>query len=319
MTKKLVTVCAGLMAGALAMGAAHAQEAQLRVATATSTGTFYQNGLALEVLFRDVNPAIEIFPQASGGSGENTRLARNGEVELFFGQNSTVIPAFQGTGQFEGDPNQSFSAVGAVWRSVTHLIVHQDSGIESIADFAGKTIQIGPVGSGIERFTQQPMAAAGLSFDDVNGQRLGVAEAVDMMRNGRLDAFIHAAIIPDRNALDVMASGIARIIAFDGEPAEIMIAELPNYSVATIPANSYENQPEDVVTVASYAVLYARNNVPEDAVYQVAKTMYENNEALVALHSSFNDTTLDNALEGLGPVPLHPGAERFFREVDALQ
>jgi TRAP transporter TAXI family solute receptor len=296
-----------------------AQDAQLRVATATSTGTFYQNGIAMEVLFREMHPTIEIFPQASGGSGENTRLVRDGEVELFFGQNSTVIPAYEGVGQFEGDPNETFSAIGAVWQSVTHVIVAEDSGIEAVADFAGKRIQIGPVGSGIERFTQQPMEASGVTFEDVEAQRLGVAETVDMMRNGRLDGFIHAAIIPDRNAADIMSTGLARIVAFDGEAAERLMAEHPYYGEAVIPANSYENQPDDVPTVASFAVLYASNDVSEDVIYEVTKTMYQNQQFLIERHSSFNDMTLEMALEGLGPVPLHPGAERFYREAGILQ
>lgn len=295
-----------------------AQDAQLRVATATSTGTFYQNGIAMEVLFRERNPSIEIFPQATGGSAENTRLVRNGDVELFFGQNSTIIPAYEGVEQFEGDANQSFSAIGAIWQSVTHVIVAEDSDIKTVADFAGNRIQIGPVGSGIERFTQQPMEAAGVSFDDVRAQRLGVAETVDMMRNGRLDGFIHAAIIPDRNAADIMSTGQARIIPFEGEHAERLMEQHPYYGAAVIPADSYENQPEDIQTVASFAVLYAANDVPEDVVYEVTKTMYENQELLMERHSSFNDMTLEMALEGLGSVPLHPGAERFYREAGVL-
>lgn len=311
-------LCGLAAAMALAAAPAIAQEAQLRVATATSTGTFYQNGLALEVLFRETGSPIEIFPQASGGSGENTRLAKSGEVELFFGQNSTVIPAYEGTGAFEGEPNHSFSAVAAIWRSVDHLIVAKESGIDSIADFKGKTIQIGPVGSGIERFTLQPMQAAGLTADDVTAERLGVAEAVDMMRNGRLDGFIHAAIIPDRNAADVMDSGVAKIIPFTGPVADKLIETYPYYAKTVIPANSYGNQPEAIDTVASYAVLYARNDVPEDVVYAVVKTIMESHDFLVAHHSSFNDTTVANALKGLGPIPLHPGAEKYFKEVGAL-
>lgn len=315
--KKTITISTAafaMMIGSAATG----QDAQLRVATATSTGTFYQNGVAMEVLFREQHPSIEIFPQATGGSAENTRLVRDGEVELFFGQNSTIIPAYEGVEQFEGYPNETFSAVGAVWQSVTHVIVSNDSDIESVADFAGKRIQIGPVGSGIERFTQQPMEAAGVSFDDVEAQRLGVAETVDMMRNGRIDGFIHAAIIPDRNATDIMSSGLAKIIPFDGEAADRLIEMHPYYGASVIPANSYENQPEDIVTVASYAVLYASNDVSEDVIYEVTKTMFENQEALTQRHSSFSDMTLDMALEGLGSVPLHPGAERFYQESGIL-
>jgi TRAP transporter TAXI family solute receptor len=310
-------IAAGVLGAAFSAGVAMAQDAQLRVATATSTGTFYQNGLALEVLFRDAGSSVEIFPQASGGSGENTRLARNGEVEMFFGQNSTVIPAYEGTGPFEGDPNESFSVVAAIWRSVNHFIVAKDSGIQTIEDFRGKRIQLGPVGSGIERFTQQPLEAAGITFDDVQGQRLGVAETVDMMRNGRLDGFVHAAIIPDRNAADAMTSGMAKMIPFGGAASEKLLETYPYYARTTIPANSYENQPDAIETVASYAVLYARNDVPEDVVYTVIKTIMENHDQLVTYHSSFNDTVPDVAMQGHGPVPMHPGAARYFEEIGA--
>lgn len=299
-------------------GAAQAQDTRLRLATATSTGTFYQNGIAFEVLFRERVQNIAVFPQATGGSAENTRLQARGEVELFMGQNSTVIPAYEGTGQFDGQPNKGFSAVGAIWPSVMHVIVQDDDAIRSPADLKGRAIQIGPIGSGIERFTQQPLEAYGITFDDVNGQRLSVAEAVDQTKDGRIAGFFHAAIVPDRNAADVMSSGRAKILPIEGEAAQMLKSRHSFYDDAVIPAGSYENQPNDISTIANYAVLYVDNDVPEDVVYEIAKAIYENQEYLADKHASFNTATARNAARGLGPVPLHPGAERYLREVGAL-
>lgn len=293
---------------------------KLSLATATSGGVFYQNGIVIGELSRKgMIPGIEIFPQASGGSSDNVNLMGEKEVHLAMVHNSTAIPAYEGTEQFQGKPIKNIRVVAAIWKSVTHYPVLTGSKIESVGDYRGKRVQIGPIGSGIEKFTLQPLSIYGIEVKDMKPMRLSVAECVQQMQNNQLDAFVHGSIIPDGNISQLMLTGKVKLIGMDAEKIQEMEKRFPMYAPAVIPANSYKNQDKEVQTVASFALLMARDDVDEGQIYAVTKALFENRDFLVNMHSSFKDMTLESALMGRGGIPVHPGAARYYREKGTMK
>lgn len=295
------------------------KEENLRLATASQAGVFYANGAALEQLANEEMDGIKIFPQATGGSGDNINLLKDKEVDIALVHNSTAIPAYTGTYEYEGNAMQDFAAITVVWKSHLHYLVSKDSGIETPADIKGETFQVGPIGSGIEKFTLQPLSVYNITIDDLDAQRLSVAEAVDQIKNRQLTGMIHGSSIPDGNATDLMSSGDVVLIGMEDDKVQQLQDKYDNiYSPSVIPAGTYPNQNEDINTAASSALLVVRKDIDEDIVYKLTKTIMENNDFLVGLHSSFNETNLENALTGHGPIPIHPGAEMYYQEAGII-
>ena len=293
---------------------------KLSLATATSAGVFYQNGIAIGELSRKGKiPDIEIFPQASGGSSDNVNLLREKEIHLAMVHNSTAIPAYDGTEQFQGKPIKNIRVVAAIWKSVTHFPVLAAANIHSISDYRGKKVQIGPIGSGIEKFTLQPLSIYGIEVKDIKPMRLSVAECVQQMQNNQLDAFVHGSIVPDGNISQLMLTGKVKLIDMEPEKIQEMEKRYPMYAKALIPANAYKNQDKEIQTVASFALLMAREDVGESLIYTLTKALFENHEFLTNMHSSFKDTTLETALLGRGNIPIHPGSAKYYREKGILK
>lgn len=298
---------------------AKANETVLRLATATTAGVFYADGAAIEQLSKSKMPNITIFSQATGGSGDNVNLLKNKEVEIAFVHNSTAIDAYLGINAYEGKPIKCYKGVVLLWRSFLHFPVRKDSGVESIADYKGKRVQIGPIGSGIEKFTLQPLSLYNISPDDLKAQRLSVSETMDQMKNKQLDAFCHGSIYPDAHISDLMSTGNIKLIGMTEDEIKRMTEKYPMNIPAVIPAGTYANQEKDIHTVASAALIVAREDMDEEIIYQLTKSILENHEELVSMHSSFKDTNLDLATLGFGPIPLHPGAIRYYKEVGILK
>jgi len=290
------------------------------LATATSKGVFYQNGIAIGYLSeKGLIPGIKVYPQASGGSSDNVNLLENKQVDFAMVHNSTGVPAYLGTGPFKGNPRKSLRVVSAIWRSVLHFPVRKDAKIQSIADYRGKKVQIGPIGSGIEKFTLQPLSVYGIGPEDVKAVRLSVAECIQQIKNGQIDAFVHGSIVPDANISELMLTGRVKLISMEPKKVKELMSEYPMYAPASIPPNVYHDQDYRVDTAASFALLMTYADQDEEVVYAITKAIHENHDFLVSLHSSFKDTTLENALLGMGPIPLHLGAEKYYKEIGILK
>lgn len=293
-------------------------DVSLRLGTATTGGVFFAQGTALEQLSNDIS-GVTIFNQATNGSGENLVLLQNGDIDLALAHNTTALPAYNGTGVYEGRPNKDFTSVGFIWFNTLHPIAAKDAGIEVIEDFAGKRMAIGTVGSAVELITSNFLSIYDMTFEDVKAQRLAIAESVDQIKNRQLDCLVHGSIIPDSNVTDMMSSGLVKILSMEQKDIDKLVSTYDMFSEAVIPAGTYPHQDEEIKTAASAAILLASPNADEEAIYRLTKAIYENNEKLMSYHNSFVNTKIDNALNGLGSIPLHPGAERYYKEAGILQ
>ncbi|MBO5500464.1 MAG: TAXI family TRAP transporter solute-binding subunit [Clostridia bacterium] len=287
----------------------------LSIATGGTSGTYYPLGGDLANLFNTVIPDMNASAQATGGSADNLRLIDGEEAELGTVQNDVSYFAYTGTDSFEGEQITSFSVISALYAEYVQIVVRADSDIQSIADFKGKSISIGAAGSGVYTNALHVLEAAGLTLDDIDAQYLSFSESADGLKNKQIDAAFVCAGIPNAAVTELSSTVGVRLISLSDEEVASLIAAHPTYTNLKLPADTY-GLSEDVNCIAITALLVCSNNLDEQLVYDMTKAMFEQEGILT--HAKAAEITLENAFNGVGELPLHPGAARYFAEVNAL-
>ncbi len=192
------------------------------------------------------------------------------------------------------------------------IVASEESGIQTLEDLKGKALSVGAPKSGTELNARAILAAAGMSYDDLGKvEFLPFAESVELMKNRQLDATLQSAGLGVASLKDLSTSIPINVVAVPEDVAAELGAP---YVAQTIPAETYEGQTEDVSTVAVINFLVSSTHVSDDLAYQMTKLMYENLGDLNAAHAATASIDVQNALTGM-PIPLHPGAQRYYDEV----
>lgn len=299
----------------VAMTASASAATFLSIATGGTSGTYYPLGGDLANLFNTVIPDMNASAQATGGSADNLRLIDGEEAELGTVQNDVSYFAYTGTDSFEGEQITSFSVISALYAEYVQIVVRADSDIQSIADFKGKSISIGAAGSGVYTNALHVLEAAGLTLDDIDAQYLSFSESADGLKNKQIDAAFVCAGIPNAAVTELASTVGVRLISLSDEEVASLIAAHPTYTNLKLPADTY-GLTEDVNCIAITALLVCSNNLDEQLVYDMTKAMFEQEGILT--HAKAAEITLENAFNGVGELPLHPGAARYFTEVGVL-
>ena len=269
--------------------------------------------MALSNIYAKAIPDAKSSVQATKASVENLNLLQAGRGEIAFTLGDAVSLAWAGNAD-AGFPAKldKLRGVAGIYPNYIQIVASGDANIGTIADLKGKRISVGAPKSGTELNARAVLDAAGLSYKDFDKvEYLAFAELVDLMKNRQLDATLQSAGLGVSSIRD-LANSIA--IAIVPIPAELVRKiNDPAYAPAVIPAGTYQGQSLDVPTVAIGNFLITRSDVSEDLVYQMTKSMFENLDALVAAHVAAKAIKLENALTGM-PIPVHPGAARFYRE-----
>lgn len=315
MRKNLVVALLVLaLLGTMAMAQA---ETFISIATGGTSGTYYPLGGDIANLFNTTIEGIKANAQATGGSAENLRLINSGDAELGTVQNDVSAYAYEGIDSFDGEVINSFSVITSLYPEVIQLVARADAGIETIADLKGKRVSVGAAGSGTYFNAIHMLAAAGLTLDDVDEQFLSFAESGDAAKNRQIDAFFCTAGIPNAAITELTSGSEAKVINLAEETVANLLAAKPFYVEFIIPGGTYPSMPEDTRTVAITALLVCSNDLDEELVYQMTKNLYEKGEELLT-HAKKTEITLETALDGIGTLPLHPGAEKYYKEVGLI-
>ena len=215
------------------------------------------------------------------------------------------------------EPLKNLRGFSATYNNYIQIVASEDSGIKTLADLKGKRVSVGAAKSGTELNARAIFKAAGLTYKDLaKVEYLPFGESVELIKNRQLDATLQSAGLGVASIRDLASSVKIRVVAV---PKEV-VAKIgsPAYVATEIPADTYTGQTEAVPTVAIPNFLITQSKVPDELVYQMAKAMYGNLDTLYAAHNAAKAIKLQNALTGM-PIPLHPGAERYFREAGVLK
>ena len=309
-----------LLAAAAALAATTAAQAApqfINVLTGGTSGVYYPIGVGLSQIYSDGIPGVKTSVQATKASVENLNLLQAGRGELAFALGDSVADAKNGVEDagFKA-PLTKLRAIAGAYPNYIQIVASKESGIKTLADLKGKTISVGAPKSGTELNARAIFKAAGLTYEDMGRvQYLPFAESVELIKNRQLDATLQSSglgMAAIRDLSSVMPLNYVSV------PADV-VSKIgnPAYQSAMIPANTYDGQPEAVPTVAITNILVTREDVPDETAYQMTKLMFENLTRLGNAHSAAKDIKLENAAKNL-PIPLHPGAERYYKEKGAL-
>lgn len=293
--------------------AAQAAPVFINILTGGTSGVYYPIGVGLSQIYSDGIPGVKTSVQATKASVENLNLLQAGRGELALALADSVADAKNGVEDagFKA-PLTKLRAIGGAYPNYIQIVASQESGIKTLADLKGKTISVGAPKSGTELNARAIFKAAGLTYEDMGKvQYLPFAESVELIKNRQLDATLQSSGLGMAAIRDLSSVMPLNYVAV---PADV-VSKIgnPAYQSAMIPANTYDGQPEAVPTVAITNILVTRADVPDDVAYEMTRLMFENLTRLGNAHSAAKDIKLESASKNL-PIPLHPGAERYYKE-----
>nr|WP_289099359.1 TAXI family TRAP transporter solute-binding subunit [uncultured Halomonas sp.] len=311
MKKLKYTVAATMMAAALPASAQ-----QLSIATGGTGGVYYPIGGGFAEMINNHIDGAQATAEVTGASVENMGLIMRGDADLALVLADTAYQAYTGTGDFEGRQIENTRALASVYPNAVQLVTLTESDIHSIADLAGKRVSVGAPGSGTELNARALLEANGVNYEDFTPQRLNFNETADAIRDGDIDAGFWSVGPPTSSILNLAATRDIRLIGLSDEEianAQEVEAVFAPYELA---AGMYDGMDEAVQTIGIPNVLVVNADMDEELAYQLTQLLFENTDELIAVHPAANDTTVEFTMNST-PVPLHPGALRYFEEVGA--
>ena len=291
-------------------------QTNLSIATGGTGGVYYPYGGGLAEVINQHVEGYNAVAEATGASEENVALIFQGDSDIALALADTVFQAYSGTGAFEGREISSLRALGSIYPNAVHLVTLQNTGITSLGDLRGKRVSLGAPGSGTTISAEALLGANDIGLDEMQTQRLDFNETAAALRDGQIDAGFLSVGPPTSSILDLATT--RKILLVPLTEAEIEAAQEvdPAYAPYTMRAGTYPGQDEDVLTLSTPNVLIVNEDMDEELAYSVVKAMYEHVDELIAIHPAANDTTVAFSMEST-PIPLHPGALRYYQEVGA--
>ncbi|MGQ7793070.1 TAXI family TRAP transporter solute-binding subunit [Faunimonas sp. B44] len=322
------------VAGALAVGIAGAQEMKFfRIATGGTAGTYFPiGGLLANAISNPPGsrtceeggscgvPGLVATAVASNGSVANINGIAGGTVESGFSQSDVAYWAHSGTGVFEGKGAvEKVRAIANLYPESIHLVASKASGIQTPADLRGKKVSLDEPGSGTLVDARIILEAYGITENDIEAEYLKPNQAGDLMRDGNMDAFFFVGGFPAGAIAELATSQDIVVVPIAGEQAEAVLAEYGFFAEHTIPGGTYRGVDQDVHTLAVGAQWVTSADQDEELVYGITKALWNENtrKLLDSGHAKGKEIKLETALDGVG-IPLHPGAERFYKEAGVL-
>ena len=323
--RALALTVGGLMLLGSAATSSQAQDTRSYIlTTATTGGTYYPVGVALATLMKiKLEPSENISMSAisSAGSGENVKLLRENQAQFGILQGLFGAWAAEGSGMLEAEgPQPHLRSISMLWVNVEHFVVTNDmvkSGtMDDLKEFGGAPFSIGARNSGTEGSGLTILEGLGIDPQEVfEVVYMGYTPTAEALQNGTVKGANLPGGVPVSAVAQAFAAmgGDLTILEFTEEQIAQANSEFEVWPPYEIPADTYPGQSEAVQTVAQPNFLAVRDDIPEEDVYLITKTMYENLPFLQNIHAATKDMALDKAIEGL-PLPLHPGAVRFYEE-----
>jgi TRAP transporter TAXI family solute receptor len=303
----------------------HAADAKnYLLATASTGGTYYPVGVALSTLVKvKLQPKQKIGMSAinSAGSGENVKLLRDNEVQFAIMQGLYGYYAWNGKGPVKADGAQKkLRAVTMLWQNVEQFTILKDQAksgtVDDLIALKGKPMALGKKNSGTIGSNTTLLGNLGIDVNkDYKLVHAGYGPSADALQNGQVSGIGTPAGVPTGALTKVMAAmdGKVSLLNFTAEQAKKADGGLGLWTQYTIKAGTYPGQTSDVTTIAQPNFLAVRDDVDEEAVYKITKTIYENLPFLNSIHKATKAMAVSKAIAGL-PMPLHPGAARYYKE-----
>ncbi|MEM6972949.1 MAG: TAXI family TRAP transporter solute-binding subunit [Pseudomonadota bacterium] len=314
---KSIAVATALTATTIA-GAATAQETFVTVGTGGQTGVYFQVGQAIAKLTNrgTAEHGIRVTAPSTGGSIANINAIRAGDMDMGVAQSDWQFHAFNGTSRFEEQGAfEDLRAVFSVHPEPFNLLVAADSGIESFDDLEGKRVNVGNPGSGQLGTFEIVLAAKGWSMDNFSlASQLKSSEQAAALCDNKIDAFAFTVGHPAGALEEAFAACGPKMIDLTGEPFDSLVNDNSFYSFTTVPADTYAALDRDVTTFGVRATFVTSASVPDEVVYTIVKTVFDNFGRFRRLHPAFANLKEEEMISQSLSAPLHAGAVKYYKE-----
>jgi uncharacterized protein len=288
------------------------------IATGGTGGVYYPYGGTFAEIINQKVPNVTATAEVTGASVENVRLIARKEVTFALSMNDTVFQAYSGEGKFEGSKIDDLRTVFQMYPHVYHIVTLDKYPIRSLADLKGKKVSVGAPGSGTEYKTNLILPLVGVEYADFKTYRLSFAENATQLKDGIIDVGIWDVAPPTSSVIDLSTTHGIRFIPFTEEQVAKVAAAYPFYGRITLKPNTYRNQPEEILSISVWNSVVCHQDTPEELVYQVTKAVFENRDVLINTHRIAEFTTVEDSANN-SPIPIHPGALKYFKEVGAVK
>lgn len=248
--------------------------------------------------------------EATGGAVANIRLVQQGDIDAGITTMGALHAGLTGTGWTEGMTHDDVRVIFPAYQSFVQFWALASSGLETVSDIDGRIFSPGTAGG--TAAVEGPRIFELLGIEPANTVHIGYSDANGQLADGLLDVVAASTGVPAPQIADLQASHAVSVLRLDEADAEAITAEMPYFAIGQIPADSYDNQPEPITALALWNVFIVHKDMPDDEVYELVATTFDNQAALEAVHVSARDTLPENAR--VIRAPFHPGAARYFAE-----
>ena len=306
----------GFEVAAVKDGAGNTDSRNLRFVTGGESGTYYAFGSVIAQHATN-NAGVNVVGLVGNGSQANVQELADGTADFAFCQSDVMAYAYNGTNLFKSKV-EGFSTVAALYMEQVQIVTTNPA-IKSVADLAGKSVSVGAPGSGVYFNAVDILSAYGIGdldadgkFTKINATYQSFSDSADALKNGQIDAAFIVAGAPTTAVTDLATTKDVYLVSLDDEHVDQLLAKCPYYTKVTIGKDVY-GLDSDTVTVAVGAVILARDDVSEDAIYALVADIFDNAASLTDTHAKYAEISTEYGAS-ITSVPYHPGAAKYFAE-----
>lgn len=285
------------------------------------SGVYYPAGGAIcRLMNREHRESYACQIRSTSGSDQNIVLLQEGQVHFGLVQSDAQYKAYHGEGSYIDKPYPGLRSLFSLHAEAFTVVVREDSDISSFEKLAGKRVNIGEQGSGQVLTLEELMEFSSFTKESF-GQifNLPSAAMADALCEGKLDAMFYLVGHPSSSIKEATSGCKSKLVGFDAQFIEKLVAKYPYYRSTKIKGGEYNNNPEDVTTFGVAATFVTSVDTPDEQVYLLVKTVFENLEVLQRLHPAFIGLTPADMVSAGITAPLHPGARRYYREAGLIK
>jgi hypothetical protein len=305
------------MLGLIGLTLSLAASAQnLSIATGGTGGVYYPLGGGIAAVLSKHVPGMQATAEVTGGSVDNLKLIGSGKPYIGLTMSDATLDAYRGEDKFKGN-KVPVRTLMVLYPNRMHVVTVEGRGIAKMADLKGKRVSTGSPGSATEVMAFRVIEAAGLNKDsDMKRERLGVAESVNAMKDGKIDAFFWVGGLPTAAVTDLANTPGTKIKLIDH--ADTVAAMNKKYGDLyvedTIGKDVYKGMDADNRQATVMNILVAHESMDDKTAYSIVKTIFDRRDDLIAVHKEAANFKLENQKASASPVPFHPGAVKYFAE-----
>ena len=288
----------------------------LSIATGGTSGVYYPMGGGLAAALSKYVPGMQATAEVTGGSVDNLKLVGTGKAYIGFCMTDAAQDAYRGEDKFKSG-KIALRTLAVLYPNRMHVVSIEGRGVNTLADLKGKRVSTGAPGSATEVMAFRLIEAAGLDKDkDMKRERLSVAESVNAMKDGKIDAFFWVGGLPTAGVTDLANTPGTKIKLIDhAKFVAAMNKKYGNlYVEDVIPKSMYRGMDTDNKQATVMNILVAHASMDDKTAYNIVKTIFEKRDDLIAVHKEAENFKLENQKTKATPIPFHPGALKYFAE-----